>query len=126
MTYAVTGDMASVDADGSIRLLGRGSQCINTGGEKVYPEEVEEAVKRTPGVDDCLVVGVPDDRFGERVVAVVAVGAGEAPSEADVLASVRGQLAAYKAPKQVVFVPEVPRAPNGKADYKTARSLAGA
>ena len=122
--YAVTGDMATVDADGSIRLLGRGSQCINTGGEKVYPEEVEEAVKRTEGVDDCLVVGVPDDRFGERVVAVVAASAEPALTEADVLTSVRAQLSAFKAPKQVIFVDEVPRAPNGKADYKRAKALA--
>jgi len=122
--YAVTGDMATVDADGSIRLLGRGSQCINTGGEKVYPEEVEEAVKRTGGVDDCLVVGVPDDRFGERVVAVVASSADPPPTEADVITSVRSQLSAFKAPKQVIVVPEVPRAPNGKADYKRAKALA--
>ena len=123
--YAVTGDMATVDADGSIRLLGRGSQCINTGGEKVYPEEVEEAVKRTAGVDDCLVVGVPDDRFGERVVAVVAASTESALTDADVLSSVRAQLSAFKAPKQVIFVDEVPRAPNGKADYRAAKALAG-
>ncbi len=123
--YSFPGDWATVEADGSIRLLGRGSQCINTGGEKVYPEEVEEAVKRTTGVEDCLVVGVPDDRFGEAVTAVVALAADAgAIDEATVIASVKAQLAGFKAPKRVVFVSTVPRAPNGKADYKSAKSLA--
>jgi 3-oxocholest-4-en-26-oate---CoA ligase len=123
VTYAVTGDMATVEANGSIRLLGRGSQVINTGGEKVYPEEVEEAVKRVEGVDDCLVVGVPDDRFGERVVAVVS-SSDDALEAATIIAAVREDLAAFKAPKEVVFVPVVPRAPNGKADYRGAKALA--
>jgi 3-oxocholest-4-en-26-oate---CoA ligase len=125
--YSFPGDWAIVDADGSIRLLGRGSQCINTGGEKVYPEEVEEAVKRTPGIEDCLVVGLPDDRFGEAVTAVVSVAASEGAApldEAAVIASVKGQLSGFKAPKRVVFVTSVPRAPNGKADYKRAKELA--
>ena len=105
-------------------LLGRGSQVINTAGEKVFPEEVEEAVKRNVGVRDCLVVGLPDEKFGQIVVAVASVDAGVTLSEADVIASVKKQLSGYKAPKRVVFVSEVPRAPNGKADYPGARALA--
>jgi len=122
--YCFAGDWATVEPDGSINLLGRGNQCINTGGEKVFPEEVEEAVKRTPGVLDCLVVGVPDERFGEAVTAVVSTTT--PVSEADVIKSVKQQLSGYKAPKRVLFVTDVPRAPNGKADYKTAKALATA
>jgi 3-oxocholest-4-en-26-oate---CoA ligase len=120
--YVFPGDWAIVEADGSLTLLGRGSQCINTGGEKVFPEEVEEAVKRTPGVHDCLVVGLPDEKFGETVNAVVSTDA--ELDEAEVIASVKRQLSGYKAPKRVIFVTEVPRAPNGKADYRTAKQLA--
>jgi 3-oxocholest-4-en-26-oate---CoA ligase len=120
--YCFPGDWATVEADGSMTLLGRGSQCINTGGEKVFPEEVEEAVKRTPGVHDCLVVGLPDEKFGESVTAVVSTET--EVSESDVIASVKNQLSGYKAPKRVIFVSQVPRAPNGKADYKTAKKLA--
>jgi fatty-acyl-CoA synthase len=119
--YSFPGDLARVEADGTLTLLGRGSQCINTGGEKVYPEEVEEAVKRVTGVEDCLVVGVPDEKFGEAVTAVVA---GTVDDEVAIIASVKEQLSHYKAPKRVVFVSQVPRAPNGKADYKTAKQLA--
>jgi acyl-CoA synthetase (AMP-forming)/AMP-acid ligase II len=122
--YSFPGDWAIVEADGSITLLGRGSQCINTGGEKVFPEEVEEAVKRHPAVEDCLVVGVPDDRFGERVVAVASLVAGQTATAEELIAHTKAQLAHYKAPKDVVFVDTVPRAPNGKADYKTAKELA--
>ncbi|HEX9258991.1 MAG TPA: AMP-binding protein, partial [Acidimicrobiales bacterium] len=119
--YSFPGDLALVEADGSLTLLGRGSQCINTGGEKVYPEEVEEAVKRVQGVEDCLVVGVPDDKFGEAVTAVVA---GSTTDGDQLIAAVKEHLAAYKAPKRVVFVAEVPRAPNGKADYRAAKQMA--
>jgi 3-oxocholest-4-en-26-oate---CoA ligase len=122
--YSFPGDMAKVAADGSIILLGRGSQLINTGGEKVFPEEVEEAVKRTDGIKDCLVVGVDDDKFGQAVTAVASLEDGAATSEADVIAHVKTQLAGFKAPKRVVFVSQVPRAPNGKADYKTAKQYA--
>lgn len=123
--YSFPGDMAMVAEDGSLILLGRGSQVINTGGEKVFPEEVEEAVKRVPGIDDCLVVGLPDERFGQAVVAVASrSSADESPDEATVIADVKHQLAGYKAPKRVVFVSAVPRAPNGKADYTAARDLA--
>ncbi len=124
--YSFPGDWALVNADGTLTLLGRGSQCINTGGEKVYPEEVEEAVKRVPGIEDCLVVGLPDEKFGERVTAVASRAPGAEVDEATVIASVKQQLAGYKAPKAVVFVDRVPRAPNGKADYKSARELATA
>jgi acyl-CoA synthetase (AMP-forming)/AMP-acid ligase II len=122
--YSFPGDLAKVAVDGTLILLGRGSQVINTGGEKVYPEEVEEAVKRVDGVLDCLVVGVDDERFGQAVAAVVSTVDGSALDEATVVARVKEQLAGFKAPKRVVFVPQVPRAPNGKADYKTAKHLA--
>ena len=94
--YSFPGDWATVEADGSLTLLGRGSQCINTGGEKVYPEEVEEAVKRHAAVDDCLVVGVPDERFGERIVAVASLAAGSKTSPDDLIAHTKSQLAALQ------------------------------
>ena len=122
--YSFPGDMAMVAADGSLILLGRGSQVINSGGEKIFPEEVEEAVKRVDGVVDCLVVGVEDDRFGQAVTAIASVADGAAVDEATVIAGVKRDLAAYKAPKRVVFVSQVPRAPNGKADYKAAKQIA--
>lgn len=122
--YSFPGDMARVEADGSITLLGRGSQVINTGGEKVFCEEVEEAVKRVPGVVDCLVVGVDDERFGQAVTAVVSFEPGVSVPAETIVASVKEDLAGYKAPKHVVVVDEVPRAPNGKADHKTARDRA--
>jgi fatty-acyl-CoA synthase len=122
--YSFPGDYATVNEDGSINLLGRGSQVINTGGEKVFPEEVEEAVKRVPGVHDCLVVGVPDEKFGEAVTAVCSLTQGATVDESAIVAGVKAQLAGYKAPKRVVFVADVPRAPNGKADYPAARQLA--
>jgi acyl-CoA synthetase (AMP-forming)/AMP-acid ligase II len=121
--YAFPGDLAQVAADGTLILLGRGNQVINSGGEKIFPEEVEEAVKRVPGVRDCLVVGVDDARFGQAVTAVAATD-GTTLNEADVIAHVKTQLARYKAPKRVVFVTEVPRSPNGKADYNAARQYA--
>jgi 3-oxocholest-4-en-26-oate---CoA ligase len=123
--YSFPGDWATVNADGTITLLGRGSQCINTGGEKVFPEEVEEAVKRVDGVEDCLVVGMPDEKFGQAVTAVVSLLAeGPSPDAAAIIAGVKAQLSAFKAPKRVVIVATVPRAPNGKADYKAATVLA--
>ncbi|MEQ8660156.1 MAG: AMP-binding protein [Gammaproteobacteria bacterium] len=121
--YSFPGDMARVGADGTLELLGRGSNCINTGGEKVFPEEVEEALKRHPAVADALVFGVPDERFGSRVVAVAALVAGAAADEAALIASVHEHLAGYKAPRAVHVVERVPRAPNGKADYPAARAL---
>ncbi|MCU1351139.1 MAG: hypothetical protein JWM05_348 [Acidimicrobiales bacterium] len=120
--YTIPGDFATVGADGSIQLLGRGSQCINTAGEKVFPEEVEEAIKSHPSVEDCLVFGLPDERFGQRVVAVVSRAA-DAHGDEDLLADVRTRLASYKLPRQVVTVGSVPRTAAGKADYPEARRL---
>jgi fatty-acyl-CoA synthase len=122
--YSFPGDMAMVAADGSLILLGRGSQVINTGGEKVFPEEVEEAVKRVDGIVDCLVVGVDDEKFGQAVTAVASLAEGAQVDEASVIAHVKTELAHYKAPKRVVFVAHVPRAPNGKANYAMARQYA--
>ena len=124
--YSFPGDYAKVAADGTLILLGRGSQVINTGGEKVFPEEVEEAVKRVDGVVDCLVVGVENEKFGHAVTAVVSVADGVDLDAEAVISSVKHDLAGYKAPKSVVFVAKVPRAPNGKADYRAAREHAEA
>ena len=125
--YSFPGDFATVEADGSITLLGRGSQCINTGGEKVFTEEVEESIKRHNDVEDCLVVGLPDERLGNRVIAVYSQKPGTAPIGEDGLRMhVKTQLAGYKAPKQCILVGVVQRAPNGKADYKWAKATAEA
>src|SRR5207244_3687642 len=99
--YSVPGDYATVEADGTLTLLGRGSMCINTGGEKVFPEEVEEVLKTHPSIGDAVVVGVPDERFGEAITAMVEPRPGTSVDEADVIAHVKGRLAAYKAPKRV-------------------------
>ncbi|MFM8973293.1 MAG: acyl-CoA synthetase [Actinomycetota bacterium] len=123
--WSVPGDFASVEADGTVTLLGRGSVVINSGGEKIFPEEVEEAVKEHPAVHDCLVVGVPDDRFGEAVVAVVSL-LPDANAATGELAEALEALARYKRPRRFVFVDEVRRGPNGKADYKWARETAAA
>jgi fatty-acyl-CoA synthase len=121
--YAFPGDMATVEADGTITLLGRGSGCINTGGEKVFPEEVEEALKVHPAVEDTLVFGVPDERFGQQVVGVVSLVPGTALAPEAILAATRGRLASFKLPKRLVVVAAVPRAPNGKPDYAAAKRL---
>jgi 3-oxocholest-4-en-26-oate---CoA ligase len=121
--YSFPGDMATVEADGTITLLGRGSNCINTGGEKVFPEEVEEALKQHPAVEDALVFGVPDDRFGNRVVGVTSLASGAAASAEDVIADAKRRLSSYKLPKELVIVERVPRAPNGKADYPAAKKM---
>ncbi len=121
--YSIPGDWATIEADGTIALLGRKSHLINTGGEKVYPEEVEEAIKRHPAVDDCLVFGVPDERFGQRVVGVASLAPGAAASAEEILTEVRERLSSYKLPRQLLLVDDVPRAPNGKADYPAARKL---
>jgi len=121
--WSVPGDFATVEADGTMRLLGRGSQVINTGGEKVFPEEVEEAIKRYPGVRDAAVVGVPDPRFGERICAVVDMAGGAPADLATISAHVREHLAGYKAPRELVLAP-ITRAANGKLDYKGVRALA--
>lgn len=119
--YSFPGDWAVVEADGSLTLLGRGSNCINTAGEKVYPEEVEEAVKRHPDVLDCLVVGIDDEKFGQRVTGVASLRAGCDASGEAIREFLRDKIAAYKLPKQLFIVEKVQRAPNGKADYKWAR-----
>lgn len=122
--YSFPGDMATVEADGSITLLGRGSNCINTAGEKVFPEEVEEAVKTHVAVADCLIFGIPDDKYGNRVVGVASTASGQStPTGDEVIAYTKTKLSSYKVPKELVFVATVPRAPNGKADYATARVL---
>ncbi len=122
--YSCPGDYAMVEEDGTLTLLGRGSVVINTGGEKVFPEEVEEVVKTYPGVRDAVVVGVPDDRFGEVVTAVVEPVPGAEPPEDELIAHVRGKLADYKAPKSVLIIDTIGRAPNGKVDYKRLKAYA--
>ena len=129
--YCFTGDMGTVEMDGTIQLLGRGSQCINTGGEKVFPEEVESALVDHPGVTDVLVVGTPDERWGSVVTAVVAPADPSAPPSLDELREhLRPHLAGYKLPKHLVLVDKVERSPAGKADYRwaaaTATSMGGA
>ncbi|MEO5901857.1 MAG: AMP-binding protein [Ilumatobacteraceae bacterium] len=122
--YSFPGDMARVAPDGSLILLGRGNKVINSGGEKVFPEEVEEAVKRVEGVRDALVVGLDHPKFGQAVTAVASLEDGASVTEAQVIAAVKGELAGYKAPKRVVFIDEVPRGANGKADYAAAKQYA--
>jgi len=123
--YAMPGDFATVEADGTITLLGRGSVCINTGGEKVYPEEVEGALKSHPAVYDAVVVGVPDERWGERVAAIVQLRDGaESPDDDTLVTHCRSQLAGYKLPRSFVTVDEVVRSPSGKPDYPWAKQVA--
>jgi acyl-CoA synthetase (AMP-forming)/AMP-acid ligase II len=148
--WSIPGDYATVEADGTIRLLGRGSVCINTGGEKVFPEEVEEVLKRHPAVRDAACVGVPDPRWGEAITAMVELtngGAGATPARerasvsasattpastsdvaipeaAELVTWVKGELAHYKAPKHVLFVETLGRAANGKLDYRGLREQA--
>ncbi len=120
--YAIPGDYAIVTAEGVIHLLGRGSVVINAGGEKVFPEEVEEALKRHPAVRDAVAVGIPDDRFGQVVAAVVECRPGASATEAELIHEVRSKLAAYKAPKRVRFVDTIGRSPAGKVDYGRLRT----
>jgi fatty-acyl-CoA synthase len=122
--YSVPGDYATVEADGTLKLLGRGSVCINTGGEKVYPEEVEEVLKTHPGIRDAVAVGVPDEKWGEAICAVIEPHEGATVDEDDVIAHVKSHLAGFKAPKRVLPVDTIGRAPNGKVDYKRLRSEA--
>jgi len=122
--YSIPGDYATVEADGTLRLLGRGSVCINTGGEKVYPEEVEEVLKTHPSIRDAVVVGVPDEKWGEAITAMVEPFDGASLDEADIVAHVKSRLAAYKAPKRVLPVTTIGRAPNGKVDYKRLKAEA--
>lgn len=123
--WVLLGDMATVDEDGIVTVLGRGSQCINTGGEKVYPEEVEQALKAHPDVYDVLVAGVPDATWGNHVAAVVQIREGApAPTLDDIRSHCRSRLAGYKIPRQLVIAAEIQRSPSGKADYRWARSVA--
>ena len=124
--WSIPGDWATVEADGTVTLLGRGSACINTGGEKVFPEEVEEALKELDAVVDCNVVGLDDDRWGQAVTAVVELTAAGAADADELRAGVRERLAGYKVPKRVVLVDRVERSPNGKTDYRWAKSVAEA
>jgi acyl-CoA synthetase (AMP-forming)/AMP-acid ligase II len=119
--YAIPGDWAEVLADGSVKLLGRGSQCINTGGEKVYPEEVEECLKLHPSIADAAVVGLPDERFGEAITALVELRPGSALDEQTVIDFVKTKLARYKAPKRVFEIDSIGRAVNGKLDYRSLK-----
>jgi fatty-acyl-CoA synthase len=122
--YSVPGDYATIEADGTLKVLGRGSVCINTGGEKVFPEEVEEVVKRHDAVRDAAVVGVPDEKWGEAITAVVVPEPGADVDPADLIKHVKANLAAYKAPKHVVVVDSLGRSPAGKLDYPGLRDKA--
>ena len=124
--WALPGDLATVDADGSIVVLGRGSLCINTGGEKVFPDEVEAALKDDPAVRDAVVVGAPDPRFGERVVALVLARAGHEIDPEAVRRHVHTRLSGFKVPRDVLVVDHIVRSPSGKADYPWAQAVAEA
>ncbi len=122
--WSIPGDYATVEADGTITLLGRGSVCINSGGEKIFPEEVEEALKSHRAVLDCNAVGLPDPRWGQSVNAVVTIEAGVEVSDEELIAHCRTRIADYKAPKRILRVEEFVRSPNGKSDYQWARATA--
>ena len=122
--YSIPGDYATVAPDGTIHLLGRGSVVINTGGEKVFPEEVEEVLKQHPSITDAVAVGVPDERFGEVICAVVQAARGATVDADEVIEFVRSKLARYKAPRRLVTVDSIGRSPAGKVDYQALRKLA--
>jgi fatty-acyl-CoA synthase len=122
--WVIPGDNATVNADGVLELLGRGSQCINTGGEKVYPEEVEAVLKAHPDVFDAVVVGVPDERFQERVAAIITPREGASPTLEDIQEFCRAKVARYKVPRQLHLTDDIPRTPVGKPDYRWAKRVA--
>jgi 3-oxocholest-4-en-26-oate---CoA ligase len=122
--YAVPGDWATIDVDGTVRLLGRGSECINTGGEKVFPEEVEATLKSHDAIYDAVVLGVPDERFGQSIVAVVQPKQHAEIDAQNLIDFVKGRIASYKAPRQIITVETIGRGPNGKADLKAIREIA--
>ena len=122
--YSIPGDFATVEADGTITLLGRGSVSINSGGEKIYPEEVEGAVKAHPGVYDCTVVGLPDERFGQRVAAVVQPREGTSVTLESIQEHCRTLIAGYKVPRELHLVDTIQRSPSGKPDYRWAAEIA--
>ena len=124
--WSIPGDWATVEADGAITLLGRGSACINTGGEKVFPEEVEEALKELEAVTDCNVVGIADDRWGQAVAAVVELVSSGAADEDTLRVELRSSIAGFKVPKRIVFVDRLQRSPNGKSDYRWAKEFVDA
>jgi acyl-CoA synthetase (AMP-forming)/AMP-acid ligase II len=121
--YAIPGDFATVETDGTITLLGRGSQSINSGGEKIFPEEVEAAVKSHPAVYDVVVVGVKDERWGQRVAAVVELRAGAGASLEQIQDHCRTKIAGFKVPRELHVVDRVVRSPSGKPDYPWARKV---
>ena len=121
--WVIPGDFATVEADGTVVLLGRGTACINTGGEKVFPDEVEAALKRHPAVDDVLVVGIPDERFGQRVAAVVQPRDGMQPTLDELSSFAREWVAGYKVPRELRLVDTIGRTASGKADYAWARKV---
>ncbi len=124
--YGVPGDHAKVNADGTLQLLGRGSVCINTGGEKVFPEEVEEVLKQHDSVEDAVCVGIPHEQFGESICAVVELSAqaGGQIDDESVIDLVKAELAHYKAPRDIVVIDTIGRAPNGKVDYSGLQAKA--
>jgi 3-oxocholest-4-en-26-oate---CoA ligase len=122
--YSVPGDWATINEDGTVTLLGRGSACINTGGEKVYPDEVEKVIGALDGVADVVVLGVPHERFGQAVAALVQPEPGRTLTEAGVIAHTKQHLAGYKAPRQVIFVESVERSATGKIDLRALRDRA--
>ena len=122
--YSIPGDFATLEADGTITLLGRGSVSINSGGEKIFPEEVEGAVRRHPEVYDCVVVGVPDERWGSRVAAVVQARPGCEPHLDSIQEECRKHIAGYKVPREIHYVDRIERSPSGKPDYRWAKAVA--
>jgi fatty-acyl-CoA synthase len=121
--HAMPGDLGRIETDGTVTLIGRGVATINTGGEKVFPTEVEEAIRTHPGVEDCVVLGVPDERFGQMVAALVVAAPGSVVDVDDLLDTVRKSLAGYKVPRRIALVDELPRMPNGKIDYPIATDV---
>ena len=122
--YSIPGDFARIEEGGKVTLLGRGSNCVNTGGEKVYPEEVEMALKGHPEVYDCLVVGLPDETYGQQVSAVIQPRGEARPSLEDLRTYLREHLSGYKLPRSLTYVDEIPRSATGKANYPRAKELA--
>jgi acyl-CoA synthetase (AMP-forming)/AMP-acid ligase II len=121
--YVLPGDLARPEADGTITVFGRGSQCINSGGEKIFPEEVEGALKSHPDVFDAVVVGIPDEKWGQRVAAVVQARPGRRVSLEDLATHARKSIAGYKVPRALELVDQIQRSPSGKPDYPWAKGL---
>jgi len=124
--WVIPGDLATLESDGTVTVYGRGAVCINSGGEKIFPEEVEEVLKAHAAVADVLVVGVPDERWGQKVAAVVQSRVGVSTSVEELQAHCRQHIAGYKVPREFCMVSRVQRQPSGKPDYKWARELASA